>query len=66
MPNPMAFTVLRAVRSKEMDVDLTIEGIVDHVERDGEDFVTVYGTETDGQLYYLVLNQALIDTLKTI
>lgn len=63
---PRLFTVLRAVRSKEMDVDWNINEVVTHVERDGDDFVTVYGTETNGRLYYLVLNQELIDTLKTI
>ena len=62
----MRFTVLRAVRSKDMDVDLDHKTDVDNVERDSPDYVTVYGTEKDGQLYYIVLDQELIDRLKTI
>lgn len=64
--NPLCFSVLRAVASREMDVDWSLNEEVTHVERDGDDFVTVYGTERFGQLHYLVLNQALIDKLKTI
>ena len=60
------FTVLRAVADRNMDVDWTLNEEVTHVERDGPDHVTVYGTERFGQLHYLVLNQELIDTLKTI
>ena len=60
------FMVLRAVKEKEMDVDWSRNEEVTYVERDSQDYVTVYGTERSGQLYYLVLNQELIDTLKTI
>ncbi len=62
----MRFAVLRAVASKEMDVDLTHSTEVANVERDDHGHVTIYGTERGGQLYYLVLDQELIDKLKTI
>lgn len=62
----MRFTVLRAVRSKEMDVDIRHVTDVANVERDSPEYVTVYGIERSGQLYYLVLDQELIDKLKTI
>ena len=60
------FTVLRAVRTKEMDTDISHVTKVANVERDSSEYVTVYGTEADGQLYYIVLDQELIDKLKTI
>ncbi len=62
----MNMTILRAVRSKEMDVDLVHETVVDNVERDNERYVTLYGTEQNGQLYYIVLDQEVINKLKTI
>ncbi len=62
----MNMTILRAVRELEMDVDRVVTTKVDLVERDNEQFVTLYGTERDGQLYYIVLDQKVIDKLKTI
>lgn len=62
----MTMTILRAVAELEMDVDIEVKDKVAHVERDDDNYVTVYGTETDGKLWYLVLNQELIDTLKRI
>ncbi len=62
----MNITVLRAVRRLEMDVDLEHKTKIVNVERDDEQFVTIYGQETDGQLYYFVLDQELIDKIRTI
>ncbi|KKN04030.1 hypothetical protein LCGC14_1101620 [marine sediment metagenome] len=62
----MKMTVLRAVRSKEMDVDISHCTEVSNVERDDEQFVTIYGTEENGQLYYIVLDQAVVDKIRTI
>ena len=62
----MNITVLRAVRRLEMDVDLEHKTKIVNVERDDEQFVTIYGQETDEQLYYFVLDQELIDKIKTI
>lgn len=62
----MKMTVLRAVRSKEMDVDLNETTEVANVERDDEQFVTIYGTEKDGRLYYIVLDQEVVDKIRTI
>ncbi len=62
-------------------MDVTIVGlktnrplrvIVDHkmtadlIERDSDEFVTIYGPEVDGQCFYLILDQEVIDKLKTI
>lgn len=60
------FTVLRARKELEMDVDISHQTEVANVERDSDDLVTVYGTESNGQLYYLVIDQELIDKLKSI
>ncbi len=62
----MKMTILRAVRSKEMDVDLNETTEVSNVERDDEQFVTIYGTEKDGQLYYIVLDQQVVDKISTV
>ncbi len=62
----MMFTVLRARKELEMDVDISHQTEVANVERDSDDLVTVYGTESNGQLYYLVIDQELIDKLKSI
>jgi len=62
----MKMTILRAVRSKEMDVDLNKTTEVSNVERDDEQFVTIYGTEEDGQLYYIVLDRQVVDKIRTI
>ena len=61
-----SMTILRAVRSKEMDVDLEHRTTVSNVERDSDEFVTIYGTEQNGQLYYIVLDQATIDLIKAV
>ncbi len=60
----MKMSVLRAVRSKEMDVDLEHITTVSNVERDSEQFVTIYGTERNGQLYYIVLDQEVVDKIR--
>ena len=62
----MKMTVLRAVRSKEMDVDIDHCTYVQVVERDSDQFVTIYGTEKNGQLYYIVLDQEVIERIKTV
>ena len=61
-----SMTILRAVRSKEMDVDLEHRTTVSNVERDSDEFVTIYGTEQNGQLYYIVLDQATVDLIKQV
>lgn len=63
---PMTMTILRAVQEREMDVDIEVKDRVNHIERDDDEHVTIYGTETDGKLWYLVLNQETIDALKRI
>lgn len=60
------FSVLRAVQGLEMDCDIDECTDVNHVDRDSKDHVTIYGTETGGQLWYLILSQELIEELKTI
>ena len=62
----MVMTILRAVRSKEMDVDLEHRTTVSNVERDSDQFVTVYGTEQDGQLFYIVLDQEVVDKIRSV
>ena len=62
----MIMTILRAVRSKEMDVDLEHRTTVSNVERDSDQFVTVYGTEQDGQLFYIVLDQEVVDKIRSV
>ncbi len=46
-----------------MDVDINHRTVVSNVERDSEQFVTIYGTERNGQLYYIVLDQEVLDKL---
>lgn len=62
----MKMTILRAVRSKEMDVDLEQCTTVSNVERDSNQFVTIYGTEENGQLYYIVLDQDVVDKIRAV
>ena len=62
----MNITVLRAVRKLEMDVDLKQTTRIVNIERDSDELVTMYGTEKDGELYYFVLDQELINMLSTI
>lgn len=37
-----------------------------NIERDAADLVTIYGTEQDELLYYLIVDQELIDQLKKV
>lgn len=60
------FTILRARRELEMDVDLSHNDVVQNIDRDSPDQITIYGTEADGTLYYIVLSQQLIDRIKEI
>ena len=62
----MNMTILRAVRSEEMDVDLKHRTVVTNIERDSDQFITIYGTEQEGQLFYIVLDQEVVDKIKTI
>ena len=62
----MDMTILRAVRELEMDVDIDHRTTVQNIERDSEEFVTIYGTEENGQLYYIVLDQEVVDKIRTI
>lgn len=62
----MNMAIMRAVRTLEMDCDIDHTTKVDNIERDSDGFVTIYGTERNGQLYYIVLDQEVIDKLKTI
>ncbi len=57
--------VLRAVRP-DMNVDLEVETEVPNVERGPNGNVVVYGTETDGALYYVVLSKELVDLIKSV
>ncbi len=59
----MNITVLRAVRSREMDVDLDHTTEILNIERDSPELVTMYGKEENGELYYFVLDQELIDMI---
>lgn len=62
----MKMSILRAVQEREMDVDLEEVTEVQNIERDSEQYVTIYGTERDGHLFYIVLDQEVINRLKTI
>ncbi len=62
----MKMTILRAVRSKEMDVDLEHCTTVQNIDRDSEEFITIYGTEENGQLYYIVLDQEVVNRISNI
>jgi len=62
----MKMSILRAVRELEMDVDLDVQTEIQNIERDSPNYVTLYGTEDGGKLYYIVLDQKTIEYLKTI
>ncbi len=56
----MQFTILRAVRELEMEVDFEHMTDVPNIDID-EYGMTVYGTETrGGELYYLVFDRELV------
>lgn len=60
-------SIMRSTKELEFDVDLKHLTEVANIERDSEEWVTIYGTETDsGELFYIVINQALVDELKKI
>ncbi len=65
--NKPTMSIMRSTKELEFDVDLKHLTEVANIDRDSEEFVTIYGTETDsGELFYIVINQALIDRLKKI
>ncbi len=62
----MNMTILRAIKELDMDVDLEQVTVVANIERDSDEFITIYGTEENGQLYYIVLDQEVVDKISTI
>ncbi len=54
-------TILHATEELEYGVDKTIKFEVDHVERDDENNLTIYGIPKLGEMYYIVLDQWVID-----
>lgn len=63
----MRMTVLRALRSKEMDVDLEHKTHTPCIEPDELGNVTIYGEETrEGELYYVVLDKDVCDFVESI
>ena len=60
------FTVLRAVESLEMDCDIDQNTQVQNMDYEEDGSLTIYGTQTNGQLYYLVLNKDLVDQIKNL
>ena len=56
-------TILHAIEAREWDVDKTIKFEVDHVERDDENNLTIYGVPGWGAMYYMVLDQWVIDQI---
>ena len=62
----MKMSILRAVRAKGLDVDVVHNTVVANVERDSDEFVTIYGTERKGQLYYIVLDQDVVDRIRSV
>ena len=62
----MKMSILRATRPLEMDVDIDHTTVVANIERDSKEFVTIYGTEENGELYYIVLDQDVINRLKEV
>ena len=67
MPKEKAYmSVLRATRELEMDCDIDERTEVLNVDRDSPDCITLYGTEKNGKLWYIVMNQALVDQIKEV
>lgn len=61
-------TILRARSALEMDVDIDHTTEVANIDYDTDDrgrgFMTIYGTEEDGTLYYIVLDDAAINMIR--
>jgi len=70
----MNMTILRALERLEMDVDLEVTTEVNSIdydcdpenwEDDNEDWkMTIYGTQANGELYYIVLDQHLLGRIE--
>lgn len=58
-------TILRAVKEKEMDVDIEEQTTVQAIDRDSPEQITLYGTEKNGKLWYIVLSQLVVDRIKS-
>jgi len=66
----MKMTILRAQEKLEMDVDMEVTTDVVNIdyscnESDSKDWImTLYGTEKDGELYYITLDQNLLGVIE--
>lgn len=59
-------TILRASQELEMDVDLEHKTEVPNIEQDELGNVTIYGMETNGKLWYVILDKNVIDKIKEL
>ena len=59
----MRMTILRAVKALEMDVDLEHSTGIGNAEVDEEGNMTIYGTESNGELYYVVLDKEAVSSV---
>ena len=60
----MTMTVVQYEKSGQVPISLVTE--VSHVERDSDEYITVYGTDQSGLFIYLILSQETVDRIKSV
>lgn len=58
------FSVLMFDRVVEETIEHTISDPADHCEWDNDEYLTIYGTEKGGKLFYLIISRKLVDLIK--
>ena len=56
----------RDMNTKDLNEPEEVKTEIENLERDHSDQITLYGTEKDGTLFVVYLDQATVDKIKTV